>query len=126
MSQERQPHVALYKTRRWKALRIAQLQREPLCRMCAPKVTPATIADHIKPHRGNLNGFWHGQLQSLCASCHSGAKQSLEKSGKVRGCDENGIPFGLGAGGPQDLSITLGDQCPTETRSPTNGAQGGY
>ena len=45
---------------------------EPLCRLCleaGDRVKPATVADHIKPHRGNFTGFRLGQLRSLCADC---------------------------------------------------------
>lgn len=36
-------------------------------------VEPATIVDHIVPHRGDTKLFWNteGNWQSLCASCHS-------------------------------------------------------
>jgi 5-methylcytosine-specific restriction endonuclease McrA len=43
------------------------------------RVTPATVADHIKPHRGDWMAFRLGNLQSLCASCHNGAKRALER-----------------------------------------------
>jgi hypothetical protein len=45
-------------------------------------VTIATVADHVEPHRGNMDLFWHGPLQSLCATHHSGAKQSAEATGR--------------------------------------------
>ena len=76
----------LYDSKRWRDTRALQLQIEPLCRMCYQRgdVTAATVADHIQPHRGNEDKFWRGELQSLCASCHSSDKQALEKSGRVR------------------------------------------
>jgi len=61
-----------------------------------PKVTAATVCDHITPHKGDPIKFWNaGNLQSLCAPCHDGAKQQFEMTGKIRGCDEHGIPFGI-------------------------------
>ncbi len=45
------------------------------------KVTQATVADHIEPHRKNVFKFWHGALQSLCAHHHSQAKQIEEGLG---------------------------------------------
>jgi 5-methylcytosine-specific restriction endonuclease McrA len=64
--------------------------------MCKPRITAATVCDHITPHKGDLTKFWNaGNLQSLCKPCHDGAKQQLEKTGKLRGCDEQGIPFGI-------------------------------
>lgn len=73
---------SLYKTAAWSRRRLAQLAAEPLCRMCARfgVVTPATVADHITPHRGDLDLF-HGPLQSLCAPCHDGPKQADDLRG---------------------------------------------
>src|SRR5260370_7768422 len=46
---------------------------EPLCRLCleAGRVTPATVADHVTPHRGDFTAFRLGELRSLCADCHN-------------------------------------------------------
>jgi 5-methylcytosine-specific restriction protein A len=79
-------HAHLYKTARWQAIRKQQLDKEPLCRMCQrdKRVAAATVCDHIEPHRGDRIKFHAGPFQSLCASCHSGEKRSLEEHGKVR------------------------------------------
>jgi 5-methylcytosine-specific restriction endonuclease McrA len=82
-------------SRQWyqleKARRRAKLQLrlEPLCRYCQARgiITVATIADHVTPHNGDWNEFWLGALQSLCASCHSGAKRAME----LRGYDASKI-----------------------------------
>lgn len=87
----RRKDFKLYSTARWQARRKAQLQREPLCAMC-DRPTPATIADHIEPHKGNEAAFWQGELQSLCKLHHDSTKAMLEK-GKVRGCDRDGTPL---------------------------------
>lgn len=82
-----------YKTAAWQRLRARQLRREPLCRMCRARkeITAATVADHIRPHRGDMQLFFdENNLQSLCAPDHNSAKQRLEKSGEF-GCDEKGI-----------------------------------
>lgn len=87
---------AWYNTARWKRLRDRQLQKEPLCRYCMAyngRPVPATVADHITPHRGEYEAFWNAELQSLCATCHAGAKQELERSGRLRGHDEAGHPL---------------------------------
>lgn len=57
----------------WPKRRADQLAREPFCRECAAKGlrVRATDADHVVPHRGDLQLFLHGELQSLCHSCHS-------------------------------------------------------
>ena len=72
-----------YRTARWRALRIRQLKREPLCKYCLleGRIVAATIADHIVPHRWDSELFWKGELQSLCATHHSGSKQSEELGG---------------------------------------------
>jgi hypothetical protein len=45
------------------------------------KLTPATIADHVEPHRGDANLFWRGALQSLCDHCHESRKKIEETRG---------------------------------------------
>jgi HNH endonuclease len=61
-----------YSHRRWLRLRRMQLRSHPLCVICEKqgRLTPATVADHIEPHRGSLYLFWYGALQSLCKQCH--------------------------------------------------------
>ena len=57
----------------------------PLCVMCQAdgRVEPATVVDHIKPHRGDSAMFWdRSNWQSLCKRHHDSDKQMLEKSGR--------------------------------------------
>jgi 5-methylcytosine-specific restriction protein A len=66
--------LKMYKTKMWQQLRDAQLRREPMCVECKRwyRLTPATVADHIVPHKGDPKLFYDPEnLQSLCASCHS-------------------------------------------------------
>jgi 5-methylcytosine-specific restriction endonuclease McrA len=89
----------LYNTKQWWRLRHRQLTEHPLCALCAKlgKVTAATVADHIKPHRGDEQLFFdETNLQSLCKPCHDGAKQQMEKSGTLRGCGLDGVPLDAG------------------------------
>lgn len=88
----------LYRTSRWLKMRELQLTGEPLCRYCLQQgmETPAIIADHVTAHRGDADSFWFGELQSLCAPCHDGAKQELERTGRLRGSDIQGIPIDPG------------------------------
>lgn len=92
-------HKALYNTAAWKRRRAAQLGAEPLCRMhlALGQTVAATVADHVQPHRGDHELFFHGQLQSLCAPCHSAHKQAQEHSasGLVRGAGLEGRPLDL-------------------------------
>lgn len=87
----------LYNTAAWKERRLAQLAIEPLCRMCeaAGDVTAANVADHLKPHRGDPDQFYFGDLQSLCMSCHSSKKQRQERSGYAGMADLDGYPTDL-------------------------------
>jgi 5-methylcytosine-specific restriction enzyme A len=70
-------------TYRWKQFRLGWLGEHPLCgdREDGPsgehsacvresRVTAATDVDHIRPHRGDMEAFWRGPYQSLCADCH--------------------------------------------------------
>jgi 5-methylcytosine-specific restriction endonuclease McrA len=71
----------LYKTKRWQRLRAAHIHTQPLCVMCqaAGRLEPATVADHVKPHKGDMALFLDpANLQSLCAPHHSSAKQREE------------------------------------------------
>lgn len=81
--QRTRPSRRWYKLAAWARRRAAQLAVEPLCRFCMGKgiVTVATVADHVVPHREDAERFWNGALQSLCASCHSSAKQREERGG---------------------------------------------
>jgi 5-methylcytosine-specific restriction enzyme A len=83
-----------YGLARWKKRAHHQLQIEPLCRLCLEqdRVTPATIADHVTPHRGDWNSFRLGALQSLCAACHQG-KWAEDKRGYRCDVDDNGRPI---------------------------------
>ena len=85
----------LYKTRRWKALRAAQLRSDPLCVECYKlgRVTIATVADHIEAHKGDEHKFWCGRLQSLCAPCHNCGKQREERGFGPQKVDEQGYPI---------------------------------
>ena len=85
---------AWYKTKRWQKLRLQQLLSSPLCRLCWARgiVAAATVADHVVPHGGDPVLFWGGELQSLCASCHSGTKQQAERRGYSAAIGADGWP----------------------------------
>ncbi len=79
---------------KWQAARVAYLQANPTCVMCAPRIVPASVVDHKTPHRGDMSLFWsRSNWQSLCRTCHNGRKQQLERSGTVRGFDADGNPL---------------------------------
>jgi 5-methylcytosine-specific restriction enzyme A len=87
-----------YHTTRWRKRRARQLTEHPLCAMCEKqgKVTAATVADHVEPHRGDPVKFWTGKLQSLCPTCHSARKQMQEKHGYSAACGVDGLPIDEG------------------------------
>jgi 5-methylcytosine-specific restriction protein A len=84
----------LYGTQRWKRRRRLHLAQHPLCATCEAqgKLTPATVADHVTPHRGDPQLFWFGPLVSLCATHHSGTKQQQETRGYATDIGADGWP----------------------------------
>jgi 5-methylcytosine-specific restriction enzyme A len=41
---------------------------------------PASVVDHIKPHKGNRALFWRrDNWQALCTHCHNSKKQRQER-----------------------------------------------
>ncbi|PJF10786.1 HNH endonuclease signature motif containing protein [Pseudorhodobacter sp. MZDSW-24AT] len=62
----------------WRKARAAFLALHPCCVSC---FAPATVVDHIIPHRGDDALFWNRQnWQALCANCHNGQKQRKERA----------------------------------------------
>lgn len=58
---------------KWRAARKRYLIRNPLCVQCykSGKIRPATVVDHIIPHRGDMKLFWDEEnWQPLCKPCH--------------------------------------------------------
>lgn len=58
---------------KWRAARGRFLRKNPLCTICQSnfKLTPATVVDHILPHRGDQKLFWdENNWQPLCKTCH--------------------------------------------------------
>ena len=84
-----QPWRRWYSLARWKALRWAVLVRDgfacqwPGCGRVEAD-TSRLVADHRRPHRGDAALFWdEANLWTLCASCHSSAKQAEEARGDL-------------------------------------------
>ena len=66
----------LYNSRRWRTISHRFLKDYPICFICGAK---ATIADHIIPHKGDLELFYNeGNLQPMCWRCHS--RKTLEEN----------------------------------------------
>lgn len=82
-----QPWRRWYNTQRWKALRLSQLMREPLCKRCKDRgvVRAATVAHHVVAHKGDGQLFFDaGNIASSCADCHDIDEQRIERGGKAR------------------------------------------
>jgi 5-methylcytosine-specific restriction enzyme A len=88
------PRKTWYGTQLWKNRRAHQLRAEPLCAICKAegRITTATVADHIEPHRGDYNLFVLGELRSLCAPCHD-ALQGFVHKGYSREIGLEGYPI---------------------------------
>jgi 5-methylcytosine-specific restriction protein A len=89
------PRRTWYGTALWKTRRHHQLQIEPLCAICQAegRVTPATVADHIEPHKGNYTAFVRGVLRSLCAPCHDGLQPSFKHKPYSSAVGPDGYPI---------------------------------
>ena len=89
----------LYDTKRWKALRLLLLGREPTCRLCRQRdrLTAACVVDHRQPHKGDVTLFYdESNLHSLCKTCHDGTKQRQEHRGFAQGVGADGRPLDPG------------------------------
>jgi 5-methylcytosine-specific restriction protein A len=60
---------------RWQRARVVFLGANPLCAPCSrktpPQITPATVVDHIRDHKGDQLLFWDEKnWQPSCQPCH--------------------------------------------------------
>lgn len=88
----------LYGTARWKRVRRTQLDREPLCSLCAKRgrVTEATVCNHTHGHPDGETEeqFWSGPFDSQCNDCHNGDTARIERGAtQLKGCDDDGWPI---------------------------------
>lgn len=93
---ENNPWRKLYDTARWKRLRIAQLNDEPLCERCrlSETIEPATVVHHRKAHKGDPALFFDiGNLESLCKPHHDREGRLEDLGKKVIRFDETGWPI---------------------------------
>jgi 5-methylcytosine-specific restriction endonuclease McrA len=88
------PWRSWYSLQRWRRRAHHQLRIEPLCASCLERnrVTPATIADHHPPHKGDYNKFVLGPLRSLCKPCHDGL-QAIKHKGYRPDVGDDGFPI---------------------------------
>ena len=58
---------------KWRRLSKAYLRKHPMCVRCMAegRYVPATVVDHIIPHRGDETLMWsESNWQALCKPCH--------------------------------------------------------
>jgi len=92
---QRAPWDRWYNLECWRKRSRRQRREQPLCAMCLAlgRVVPATVADHLVPHRGDWNAFLTGTLQSVCFSCHNSKKFTDEARGYGRTVGADGWPL---------------------------------
>ena len=84
-----------YQQKVWKLAREMQLGKEPLCEWCAARgvVTPATVVNHVIPHKGNWLLFIDPDNHaSVCKACHDGPIAEVERKGYNRDIGLDGWP----------------------------------
>jgi 5-methylcytosine-specific restriction endonuclease McrA len=82
----RPAHRSLYKTQAWRKGRLDFLSDHPLCVKCERegRIEPATVVDHITPHKGDDRLFYdRNNWQSLCKPHHDGDKQREERQAEA-------------------------------------------
>ena len=91
---------------RWRRARSRYLAEHPWCARCLVegRLTPATVVDHMEPHRGDERLFWdQDQWQVLCKQHHDaktvrdgrwGQRQLSDGAARsIYGCDVHGMPL---------------------------------
>lgn len=68
---------------RWAKARTGYLAHHPLCAECERmgRLTPATVVDHIIPHRGDKGLFWDRQNWAGLCRMHHNQKTAREDGG---------------------------------------------
>jgi len=83
-------------TAAWRRARLEFLGRHPWCVMhlALGQHVLANVVDHVVPHRGDPVLFWdRSNWQALCKLCHDSYKQRQDLTGRVVGCDVDGVPL---------------------------------
>jgi 5-methylcytosine-specific restriction protein A len=63
----------IYHTYRWRKLRQAYAEKNPLCEHCLRYdiLTPVDVVDHVREVKDGGEPFDYNNLMSMCRSCHS-------------------------------------------------------
>lgn len=84
-------------TAAWDKASAGHLRSHPLCAYCAlaDDIAPATLTDHLYPHRGDQAVFWNRTYWiSSCKPCHDRFKQRIERLGRIA-LDDLAVQLGL-------------------------------
>jgi 5-methylcytosine-specific restriction protein A len=90
---------------KWQAERKKWLKAHPVCVLCKKPVKLQAVrgdpllgvVNHKIPHRGDLKLFWsRSNWETQHKGCHDSVQQSFERTGVMRGCDEDGVPLDAG------------------------------
>lgn len=91
----RKQYHHLYNSQNWRNYRAMFLKANPLCVKCREvgALRPATVVDHVRPHKGNTDLFWSvDNHQALCKPCHDSAKAFEENRGYSSRVGNDGWP----------------------------------
>ena len=68
---------------RWQRYRLMYLKSNPLCVMCKPRLTQATVVDHIVPVESRDDPLFYAETnhQALCRQCHGYKTRVIDKRG---------------------------------------------
>ena len=79
----------IYHGYRWKKLRHAYAEKNPLCEHCLRYdiLTPVAVVDHVHEIEDGGEPYDYDNLQSLCHSCHNrkSAQERKKRNGSVGG-----------------------------------------
>lgn len=67
---------------RWQNVSKRFLANHPFCAECERngKLIPATVVDHVNPHRGDEVLFWsESNWQPLCKKCHDSKTRTMDQ-----------------------------------------------
>lgn len=82
---------------RWEKARLSYLMRDPLCVCCKANghACPATVVDHIVPHKGDRALFWNSDnWQGLCEWCDKAIKRTIENKWLSTGGNTDELKLG--------------------------------
>lgn len=84
----------VYRTGRWRALRLAKIKANPICEYCNQAITAEV--DHVKPIEDGGDPWSWNNLRSACKPCHSHKTATVDVPARAK-------KSGKRVGGPKSL-----------------------